>query len=102
MSRLEEIIQYEHTTPKGRHYVGFKSEEDFKRLIAQTQKTDELQAKVDELEKQIKRHRKEKYECMKNKQHYKQTLEELREKTKESVWHADIYIIVSEALEESE
>ncbi|OEH52945.1 hypothetical protein AQ616_18750 [Oceanobacillus sp. E9] len=49
MSRLEEIIQYEHTTPKGRHYVGFKSEEDFKRLINQAQKAEELQAKVEGL-----------------------------------------------------
>ncbi|WP_373894438.1 hypothetical protein [Virgibacillus sp. CBA3643] len=38
--RLE--IEYEHTTPKGRHYVGFKSKDDYERLIQRAELVGEL------------------------------------------------------------
>ncbi|WP_163538288.1 hypothetical protein [Gracilibacillus sp. YIM 98692] len=59
MSRLEE---YEHTTPKGRHYVGFKSKEDYERLIQQAERVEELE----QSRKQLKRRLEKRYEKVRN------------------------------------
>lgn len=45
--RLKEIVVYEHTTSKGRHYVGFKSKEYYERFIQQAERAEELKKEIE-------------------------------------------------------